>query len=145
MHFSFRSAFFLRNPSATSARKVASKETTSTSASAKETRLAAFDDAEEELRALEKKKLVAIERSPTLQLRVPGEERDEEFPERDDERIVELEERRKHSESKLKAVEEYMRFEIRGDEDESDALWRQIMTYFGERERPQTRPERTIF
>ena len=81
----------------------------------------------------------------TLQLRVPGEERDEEFPERDDERIVELEERRKHSESKLKAVEEYMRFEIRGDEDESDALWRQIMTYFGERERPQTRPERTIF
>ena len=84
------------------------------------------------LRALEKKKLVTVERSPTLQLRVPGEERGEELPEPDDERIIELEERREHSVSKLRAVEEYMRVPIRADEDESDALWRQIMAYFGE-------------
>lgn len=84
------------------------------------------------LRALEKKKLIAVEKSPTLQLRVPGAARDEELPDRFDERISALEEKRKHSVAKLRAVEEYMRCEYADDADESDVLWKQITKYFGE-------------
>lgn len=86
------------------------------------------------VRALAAKGLIRVDRSATLQVRVPAEVREdtgEQLPDRTDERTRALVEKRQRRKAKIRAVEEYMACQT--DElGENEALWRFIMRYFGE-------------
>ena len=86
------------------------------------------------LRALQTKGLVRVDKSPTVQVRVPGSVREEgfELPTRTDERVQELLQNRKLREDKLKAMERCLACETDPALGENDTLWRYIMQYFGE-------------
>ena len=84
------------------------------------------------VRALQTKGLVSVARSPTLQVRIPGEARSLPLPAKDDERAIKLAEERKHGGDKLRAVESYIKCSTSKGGSENDVLWRQITSYFGE-------------
>ena len=86
------------------------------------------------VRALGDKGLIRVQRSPAVQIRVPGDARTEDgqqLPDPKDERVGTLLDRRKHREDKIKAMEKYMAFRA-GELGEDEDLWRFIMRYFGE-------------
>jgi hypothetical protein len=87
------------------------------------------------LRALQTKGLLSVERSPTVQIRVPGSVRDETgdvLPGKADERVQELVEKRQLRWDRLKAMEECMVCPVDRSLGEDETLWRLIMRYFGE-------------
>ena len=84
------------------------------------------------LRALKVKGLLSVSRPPSVQLQVPAVMKIEPLPPNSDERWVPLTERRRHSLDKLSTMQSYAGCIVRGEEDESDALWNNIMRYFGE-------------
>ena len=84
------------------------------------------------LRALQTKGLLAMERSPALQVRIPSAAREQSLPAEGDERLLDLEDARKLSLARLNAVKEYLATTVADGEDENEALWLQITRYFGE-------------
>ena len=84
------------------------------------------------LRTMRDKGLLSVERSPSVQVRVPAAARQAVFPLKEDARALAVTEKRNISLRKLKAMEDYITHKVEEGGDENEELWRKIMSYFGE-------------